>query len=139
MGNLFTQIFFPPEETKQNTLIDYNPEDYKNDGILELNPGAYPNLGNYFFHIMEGHNCSPQEVCKLPQLEQMKFGDAITRRYAKNNIFLSKMKKSSENYKLKKENINVTAIGNFAFIAYHNPYYDFFTIRYRQILDLFKE
>ena len=68
-------------------------------------------------------------------MEQIKYADAIIRKYAKNKVFLdSKVNKKIE---IKKENINATSIGNLAFIYYHNPHNKFIQNHYYRTIQLF--
>lgn len=104
-----------------STLPDYAPEAFRDDTVLDLNPFNYANGGNYTLE-----ECPLEELAAKPMKEQMRFSDAITRRYALNASFRDRQK---ESYLLIHamgkddilERLNETSIGNMAFMAYHNP------------------
>jgi len=105
----------------QSNLPDYNPEDFRNDEDLNLIPFAYPNGGNYTLE-----QCPLRELAAKSMQEQMRFSDAITRKYALNAKFHEIQRDSCSGVSaMSAQNIlnkfNETSIGNMAFMAHHNP------------------
>lgn len=96
-----------------STLPDYDPSQHCDETDLCLHPMFYPNGGNYTLQT-----CPIGKLARMTQEEQMRFSDAITRRYAKNPIFLEKQRGLRDYATI---SINETAVGNGAFIAHHNP------------------
>ena len=101
-----------------STLQDYDPRQYRNDVELELSPLAYADCGNYTAESMP-----LAELAALPQQEQMRFSDAITRRYALNAKFLQMQEQCFHQYSFEylAQHANEASIGNMAFIAHWNP------------------
>ena len=104
-----------------STLPDYEPEAFRNDTVLDLNPFNYANGGNYTLE-----KCPLEELAAKPMEEQMRFSDAITRRYALNASFRDRQKDAyilinamGKDEML--ECVNETSIGNIAFMAHYNP------------------
>lgn len=117
---------------QNNSLIDYDPMDYAHDQELDLNPMNYPNFGNYTLEQMP-----LDQLAKLSQQEQMRFSDAITRRYALNPTF----KAQQSGFKITPQiipQLNETSVGNMAFMAYHNPNSEWST-NYNQLIALLKK
>ena len=116
------------------SLIDYDPHDYQDTQLLNLNPFSYPNFGCY--HL---DNRPLKIIANLPIEEQMQLSDAITRRYALNEIFLNQQASYIEKDidKIIISMINATSIGNIAFIVYYNPNNQIFLNYYRKLLSLF--
>lgn len=110
-------------------LPDYDPNDYIDDTELNLNPATYPKFGNYTFQKM-----NIKKLANKSQEFQMKFSDAITRRYAKNQIFLDQMRQHPIASFINDIEINETVIGNTVFMAYHNPNNEFFQSEYQILL-----
>lgn len=106
--------------TKRPLLIDYNPKEFIHDTELDLNPFNYVNFGNYTFE-----SCPLEQFARRSMVEQMKFSDAITRRYALNPLFLERHKnlmiEKNIDISIIVKNCNAYALGNSAFIAFHNP------------------
>ncbi len=100
----------------QSSLVDYDPNDYIHDTVLDMNPMQYPNFGNYTLQRMP-----LKDLIDKPILEQMRFSDAITRRYAKNPIFIKQQFSRQLDYENLGNGCNETSIGNMAFMKYHNP------------------
>lgn len=109
----------------------YHPDDHIHEKKPILLSWAYPNFGLYL-----NPEITPQELVKKPLKQQIKYADAIIRRYAKNKVFLrSKVNKEIE---IRKENINATTIGNLAFIYYHNPRNPYIRSHYYETIRLLK-
>ena len=76
MGNI---IDYPPK---------YNPNDYVNNTNLILNPANYKNYGLYHtLNHLKGINI--KDIANANINIQIDYADAITRRYAKNPIFIN--------------------------------------------------
>ena len=113
--------------SQSGELIDYNPQDYKDvpEDELELSPFMYPNMGVYYLEevLME-------MIAKLPLEEQMKYSDAICRRYALNPHFIKiqdkgiydLLSKSDAEFLFCKSRIGYCDIGGMAYMAYHHRY-----------------
>ena len=112
--------------SQSGELIDYNPQDYKDvpKDELELYPFMYPNMGVYHMEV-------PVEmIAKLPLEEQMKYSDAICRRYALNPHFLKTqdkgiddlLSKSDEEFLVYKQQFNDCGIGDMAYMAHYHRY-----------------
>lgn len=104
---------------------DYDPNDNINETEFNLNPMLYPNFGNYFnLNKINTIDDDITNIAKLTIEEQMKYSDAITRRYAKNPIFIDDQYPKNILAEIKsanKKQFNTTSIGNLAFMSYHNP------------------
>ena len=96
-------------------LSDYDPDQYAADTQLDLNPMNYANMGNDTWESVP-----LAQLARRPQREQMRFADAIARRYAKNPAFLQRQLAQLQ-LPLRSDGWNETSLGNLAFIAYHNP------------------
>ena len=96
------------------TLIDYHPDNHSGDLEFVLNPMSYPNLGIY-----QNDEIMLEELIELPLKYQIKFSDAIHRRYAKNKIYHEKLLGKEES--LTGEEITEISVGNIAVLAFYNP------------------
>lgn len=114
-------------------LKDYNPDDCSADAELDLNPFNYPQAGNYKYN----EHMSVKEVANLPIEEQLKFSDAICRRYAKNPLFLTNQK---DGYTIttSMDGLNTTSIGNMAMMKVSNPADEFWAESYEQLINFVK-
>jgi len=107
-------------KNRSKNLRNYDPNDYKDEKNLNLNPLSYPNCGCY-------HNDKRplKQIIELNLEEQMNLSDAITRKYALNEIFLehqiSFLQMQLQKGELDVFNFNATSIGNLAFIKHYNP------------------
>ena len=117
------------------TLENYNPEDYKDHKYLELTRSTYPNRGIY-----PNDGISLKKLIELPLEEQLKYSDAICRKYALNPIFLKLMKDQIENSKFERkvEDLNEVGIGNAAFIKKYNENNSFWCKHYNDTVDLIR-
>lgn len=99
-------------------LKNYDPNDYKNDTELDLNSAHYANFGNYTFERM-----ALKDLIELPLQDQMRFSDAICRRYALNPLFKNQQYEFWKMYKstITVTQLNETSIGNAAAMKYYNP------------------
>ena len=114
------------------SLIDYDPNDYITDTVLELCPFTYPSCGMY-------HHKEPSldEMVELTLEEQMVYSDAVTRRYAKNPIFLELSDDCIEDKEYR--GLNSCALGNIAFMVYHNPGNEKWKLYYDRVVDHIKQ
>lgn len=99
-----------------NNLPDYNPEDYKNDQELDLNPTNYVNYGNYYKSFPPF-----DKISRMNKSRQMKFSDAITRRYALNPKFIELQAPRTNPKDIDMSRLNATSLGNMAFMSHHHP------------------
>lgn len=117
-------------------LPDYCPEDAEFDTDLVLDPSAYYNYGNYWDVTKR---IPLLEIARMSQKEQMKFSDAIVRRYARNATFLSQQRIQLQSIDWSSFAIagmlNETSIGNAAFVAHWNPEDSFWQEHYKAIVD----
>jgi len=103
----------------EQSLPLYDPNDFVNDKQLDLNPANYAKCGLYLpFEAYD--NISVAELAQHSQEEQMKYADAISRRYAKNPIFLLMQERSTRQVQRLSDG-NTCGLGNLALLAYHNP------------------
>ena len=109
MGNSFGSV---------NQLEHYDPNNYINDIHLDLNPENYPNFGNYTFERMPLN-----DLIALLLEEQMRFSDAICRKYALNDIFKNQQLQfwETSKYNVRDNDLDETSIGNVAFMKFYNP------------------
>ena len=114
-------------------LPNYDPNNFIHDKILDLNYGNYPNFGLYHT-ITEIIKTKPLDVLRLPLEKQMLYSDAITRKYAKNEIFINNQIMNIRINKLP-NTPNITNIGNMAFLAYHSP--EYFKEYYDELIQCF--
>lgn len=106
-------------------LENYNPHDWINTpkNKLVLAPFSYPKCGCYTTHEEE-LNVYPA-IINFSIEEQMKYSDAISRRYALNPHFL-KIQKDGGSFDVERTINHIknqkasSSIGNIAFLAYHN-------------------
>lgn len=119
--------------TSSSAVIYYNPDDYIDETSLDLYPGNYVNCGLY--PEIADYNKTGIDVARMPFAEQLNYADAISRRYAKNPVFLKQMSAyaiTAENIR----NINATGVGNMAFIVHHNPANEHFGAQYKEMIKL---
>lgn len=117
------------------SLPDYDPRDAQNTIDLMLKRSSYPNHAQYTFEHMQ-----LDELARCSQEEQMRFSDAVCRRYAMNPIFLQLQKRASllvdwEQPEARYQ-LNENALGNLAFIAHWNPKSVFWQKQYQTALGL---
>ena len=127
----------------ERELINYDPRDYVNipEGELDLHPFSYPNFGLYRpFSDLETHKTA---ILEMPLEEQAKYSDAITRRYALNPHFkrlqLQRINISTDIDKNAENSVNVTSIGNTAFMALFNPLEPEWKAHYNVTIELAKK
>ena len=119
----------------RQTLIDYDPENHSEDLEFVLNPESYPNLGIY-----DNENITPENLIDLPIHEQIKYSDAIHRRYAKNKIYQEKILK--EEILISEEDankINEITVGNTAVLVFYNPEEKVWKDRYENLKEIILE
>ena len=116
LSSQYRAASFAPEE--------YDPYDYKDipKEDLYLSPADYPSGGLYYpLHLLM--NLYPDIIYK-DQRDQMKYVDAITKRYCLNPHFRSLQLEHLKNVPdiIVINRANATSIANLAFMAYHeNP------------------
>ena len=121
-------------------LQNYDPQDFKDEPKekLCLDPFCYPSYGNY--HSLDVLNSSELKTSIYTKSieEQMNYADAVVRRYALNPHFIEMQKPNEQDiesfFKKMKSKINVTTIGNCAFMASNNPNDVFFTGIYHKLM-----
>ncbi len=118
---------------------NYDPQDFKDDSDLLLEKSAYPNWGNYAFL-----RPTLERVIQYTQGDQMRFSDAITRKYALNERFREAMQPGhlrmtrEEMLKRTVDRCNQTTVGNIAFMAHYDPE-GFFGDFYRSLIRKLKK
>lgn len=80
----------------------------------------YPNFG-CSIHVDLAKPIDSRRIAILPIQEQLKYADAICRKYAKNPIFLAEQMKIIQEISEKFTLDNETSVGNLAMVAHHNP------------------
>ena len=112
------------------SLVDYDPRDGRAAQELQLQLSAYPNRGLY-----ADKELSLSELTQLPQAEQMRFSDAVTRRYALNPRFRRLQEAALRRQSVAALALRTTAtgLGNIAFLAHWNPN-SFWTRHYQELL-----
>jgi hypothetical protein len=120
-----------------STLPTFNPKDEINteENKLNLIPSTYINFGLY--HSSEVLKDIYPKIVMFTMENQMKFSDAMTRRYALNKYFLNKQNLDLPIEELVK-NINATIIGNFACLTYHNGLESKYGLYYTRIINYLK-
>lgn len=101
--------------------MSLNPDDHKDDIELDLDPLNYPRFG-VLLDLSELLKTDILFLSKKPISEQMKYANAITRKYAKNERFKDKM---IMEYKYKYNSINVdyfnpVSLGDLACLAFYD-------------------
>jgi len=115
---------------------DYDPHKYKFTRELSLHPIFYNN-GGLYYNIEEYEKVFP-DIIWWSIAEQIKYSDAITRRYCLNPLFLQNQNAFFDDDMNKYLNANAVSIGNLACAAYYNgvgsKYYD----HYNRVLAFLK-
>lgn len=124
------------------SCILYNPTDYintsKND--LVLTPQMYPMFGLY--HSLDTLTSKWPGIIGDDIVEQSKYSDAITRRYALNPHFRYDQMIAQKNLTSRelaiviKSGFNTTAIGNMAFMAIQNGRDSEEEKRYNEVMNI---
>jgi len=126
-------------QRNSNILKDYNPKKTKYilEQDLKLELSNYPKFGSY--HDLETIESIFPKIILWSIENQMIYSNAITRKYALNQVFLNALKinlESSIDDFISK--INATTIGNLAFITYYNGINSEIGIHYTKIIKYLK-
>jgi len=117
------------------TLFDPNDEIHTKEKDLNLIPSTYINFGLY--HSPEALEEIYPKIVIFPIEEQIKYCDAITRRYCLNENYLKKQNFDIPINEIVK-NIDATKIGNVACIAYYNGLNSKYWLYYTELIKYLK-
>ena len=120
-----------------SVLPIFNPKDEINteEDKLNLIPYTYINFGLY--HSSEVLTDIFPKIVLWSIENQMKYADAITRRYALNEHFLNKQNLDCPIEQLAKR-INATMIGNLACLTYYNGIESKYGLYYTKVIHYLK-
>lgn len=118
-----------------DTLPTFNPEDEINTEENDLNLISYTYINFGLYQSPEILTNMFPKIILLPIEDQMKFSDAITRRYALNKHFLDKL---DLDVPIKELVINASMIGNLACLTYYNGLESKYGLYYIKMIDYLK-
>jgi hypothetical protein len=113
------------------SLPDYDPREHKGEGMLQLKRDTYPNQGLYTVEPI-----TVDAMVQLDQQEQMRYSDAVTRRYALHSAFRLGQQRNirAQTREALLLRATPTSIGNMACMAHWNPN-SFWDKTYRELIN----